>query len=490
MDALSDALTCIPETTKPDGTEPSSILLVEDCRPSQLITLGGLKRLNAKVQVANNGMEAVNLVQEGSIFNIIFMDINMPVMDGITATKKICAICKLNGWAAPAIIGVTANEDDAEDCGAQRTIEEGMAAGMIDVLYKPLRKDTLMQILSQHRTKSFLPNNSESENLSEDFEQVPEDTGDFHGPKILLVDTNLMRSRAMQIMLYNHGYEVTVVSKLPSLLSQCVLAALIFPPLSQDPKNFINCEMLPHQFFGVFVSHGEEKPLTKDVHPSIAFVMEAEQKMTDLIEQLEFASGKVVSHYTMKSPLWSHISDTILKLKEGNCERSIELVHMDNSLESAGLGYNPAITEVCLGNSNSNALHDQDSSAIKIQVFHTMKMPTVKEAAELCKAKGMALSPLALCVPKFAHKVEKHVLIVDDSRIALQTVSMYLSQMGFTVTSAPGGREGCDILQQEAPRLLPNPSLDLVHALHAPPLRDAANHPPRLLSSTIRASPL
>jgi PAS domain S-box-containing protein len=66
----------------------SSILLVEDNLLNQEVALEMLRRTGAKITIANNGVEAVDLAQSQS-FDLILMDLQMPVMDGFTATRRI-----------------------------------------------------------------------------------------------------------------------------------------------------------------------------------------------------------------------------------------------------------------------------------------------------------------------------------------------------------------------------------------------------------------
>ena len=106
------------------------ILLVEDSRINQFVLKTMLENLGHKVRVAGNGEEAVNSVFQ-ELPELILMDIRMPVMDGIQATRKI-----LSRYRNLPIVALTANSSDEErhDCHA---------AGMIDILSKPVNSETL-----------------------------------------------------------------------------------------------------------------------------------------------------------------------------------------------------------------------------------------------------------------------------------------------------------------------------------------------------------
>ena len=120
--------------------EGLSILLVEDNFLNQKITTYNLRKYNHKVSIANNGLEAVNLFKEKK-FDLILMDIMMPVMDGLEATREIRKIekaNKLNEYTP--IIAVTANtlDNDREKC---------LSWGMDEFIAKPFDMNQLNEIL-------------------------------------------------------------------------------------------------------------------------------------------------------------------------------------------------------------------------------------------------------------------------------------------------------------------------------------------------------
>ncbi|GAB5409574.1 MAG: ATP-binding protein [Balneolaceae bacterium] len=114
-----------------------SILAVEDNLINQKVVLKVLERLGYDADIANNGFEAVQKVQEKS-YDLIFMDMEMPEMDGIEATIKI----KELGEKAhsPTIIAVTANAttEDRTRC---------FEAGMVDFISKPITLGSTESVL-------------------------------------------------------------------------------------------------------------------------------------------------------------------------------------------------------------------------------------------------------------------------------------------------------------------------------------------------------
>lgn len=113
----------------------ANVLLVEDNLINQKIVLLSLKKVVGNVDVANNGKEALD--KFGSVkYDLILMDIQMPVMNGIVTTKKIRNLEKSSHTHTP-IIAITANAllGDKEEC---------LAAGTDDYISKPFQIETLL----------------------------------------------------------------------------------------------------------------------------------------------------------------------------------------------------------------------------------------------------------------------------------------------------------------------------------------------------------
>jgi signal transduction histidine kinase len=117
------------------------VLVVEDDPPSQLVMVKMLQRCGLQVDAANNGMEAVKLVGEHD-YDVVFMDVQMPLLDGLQATRRIRALGNVRPMP---IIAVTANAlaDDRERC---------VEAGMTDHLAKPVLADALYRKLLEALT--------------------------------------------------------------------------------------------------------------------------------------------------------------------------------------------------------------------------------------------------------------------------------------------------------------------------------------------------
>lgn len=129
------------KSEKPDFSEdmPSlRILVAEDTPASQLVIKTMLEKLGHEVQTAINGQEAVEAMDE-AVFDVVLMDLEMPVMNGIEATEAIREIKGAVGETP--IIALT-----AQALESRRKV--ALQAGMNDYLIKPLRMSDLKKVLS------------------------------------------------------------------------------------------------------------------------------------------------------------------------------------------------------------------------------------------------------------------------------------------------------------------------------------------------------
>jgi len=115
---------------------PLRILLAEDNQVNQKLAMRILDQMGYRADIASNGIEAVESI-ERQTYDVILMDVQMPEMDGLDATRS---IRKLEDVTQPYIIAMTANamEGDREMC---------IAAGMNDYVSKPIRVNELVEAL-------------------------------------------------------------------------------------------------------------------------------------------------------------------------------------------------------------------------------------------------------------------------------------------------------------------------------------------------------
>ncbi|PKQ63570.1 hypothetical protein BZG02_09380 [Labilibaculum filiforme] len=117
-------------------TKNYSILLVEDNKLNQTVVKFTLKRFGYFIDVANNGLEAIEKFKNGN-YDFILMDIMMPEMDGIEATK---AIRNLEEGKLIPIIALTADIMIANE-------EKCLNSGMNGHIAKPFEIDNLFKVL-------------------------------------------------------------------------------------------------------------------------------------------------------------------------------------------------------------------------------------------------------------------------------------------------------------------------------------------------------
>ena len=115
------------------------ILLVEDNLLNQKLAIHMLAKAGYRVEVANNGREAVDMVSAGpDRYDLVFMDVNMPEMDGLQATR----ILRETGFADLPIVAMTADilKEDLDRC---------LESGMNDYLSKPIKREMVFPIVKK-----------------------------------------------------------------------------------------------------------------------------------------------------------------------------------------------------------------------------------------------------------------------------------------------------------------------------------------------------
>ncbi|MGM0415239.1 MAG: response regulator, partial [Bacillota bacterium] len=152
---MNDSLTkeqnaLVPEQTTTENfvdVEQSSgkktkILLVEDVEDNRMLINAYLKKLNYDLEIAVNGVQALEKFKDNN-YQLVLMDIQMPIMDGYEATKKIRKLEKEQNLSSTPIIALTAYALDKD-------IEKILANGFNQHLAKPIKKDNLLNTIQNY----------------------------------------------------------------------------------------------------------------------------------------------------------------------------------------------------------------------------------------------------------------------------------------------------------------------------------------------------
>jgi CheY-like chemotaxis protein len=129
----------VPQRTKPAADSGPRMLLVEDNLINQKVAVRLLQRLGHYPDVVSNGLEGFKAVESAN-YDIVIMDVQMPEMDGLEATRAIRD--RLPVSRQPYIIGMTANAFESAK-------QECLVAGMNDYVPKPFTLDDLAAALQR-----------------------------------------------------------------------------------------------------------------------------------------------------------------------------------------------------------------------------------------------------------------------------------------------------------------------------------------------------
>ncbi len=152
--STADQVSTAPKNAGDDGLESDllnsnsrpRILLVEDNIVNQKMALGILKKVDAEVDTANDGLEAIQALTDNA-YDLVLMDCQMPNMDGYEATAEIRSESSTVCNHKIPVIAMTANamEGDREKC---------IAAGMDDYITKPVRPKILRDVIAKWLSKT------------------------------------------------------------------------------------------------------------------------------------------------------------------------------------------------------------------------------------------------------------------------------------------------------------------------------------------------
>lgn len=211
----------------------TSLLLVEDNAVNRKVAVGLLSRLGCYVVCAENGHDALVIAQAQQM-HLIFMDIQLPDIDGITVTQR---LREQGGWLASVpIVAMTAGgiEDDRQRC---------LAAGMTDYITKPLSLAALSNVLA---LQLFPSGEDRPLRLLSSGSSVPGETSMLNTDTLNMLKNTLGETSLSQLLMLYHQQ----VSDYFAQLTAC----LAVTPLSYD-----HVIRLAHQLRGESVSVGAEQ---------------------------------------------------------------------------------------------------------------------------------------------------------------------------------------------------------------------------------------
>ncbi len=171
-------------------------LVVEDNIINQKLIKKILNNFGIKVTIASNGLEALNLYKKNS-YNIIFMDIQMPIMCGVEATKNILEYEKKNNQKHTPIVALTANVITGDR-------ERYLASGMDKYLKKPIDINELTAILEEYFPIVKIRNSIPLDNRNINNKKI--------ASKIILYKETELNAKIYGAVLKNLGYIVDVYS--------------------------------------------------------------------------------------------------------------------------------------------------------------------------------------------------------------------------------------------------------------------------------------
>ncbi|MBF0287167.1 MAG: response regulator [SAR324 cluster bacterium] len=117
------------------------VLLVEDSEDNQLVFRYHLQSFGATVDIAKNGKDAVEQFTKNT-YDLVLMDLQMPIMDGYDATRMIRKWEKDHQFPAVPVIALTASSSEEE-------LQKALDAGCMEHLTKPIQKEDLQKIIFQ-----------------------------------------------------------------------------------------------------------------------------------------------------------------------------------------------------------------------------------------------------------------------------------------------------------------------------------------------------
>ncbi|MDR1007813.1 MAG: nitrate- and nitrite sensing domain-containing protein [Campylobacteraceae bacterium] len=169
----------------------AKILVAEDNEINQKLIKRALQDIGLTITIVQNGLLAVEKSKEEQ-FDIIFMDIAMPVMDGVEATHQIIKYEQTTGKKHTPIIAVTANALKGDR-------ERFMGEGLDEYVTKPIKKDAILRVLNMFIPDKIIPDPKVEEAINQKFESIiSSDTTPPPEPAVIQTQITPMQQTAQQ----------------------------------------------------------------------------------------------------------------------------------------------------------------------------------------------------------------------------------------------------------------------------------------------------
>ena len=204
-----------------------SALVVEDNIINQKLLKNILSNFDIKVSIANNGKEAFNLFMENK-YDIIFMDIQMPVMNGVESTQNIIKYEKINNLIHTPIVALTANTLPSDR-------EKYIEIGMDKYLKKPIDVSDLTAIIEVYFPIKEIRDSMPPPNRVVGEKETP-------APSVILYKETELTAKIYKAVLNNLGYSVDMHSSINQFLDGIEKRNYKFALFDAKPFRTINSE--------------------------------------------------------------------------------------------------------------------------------------------------------------------------------------------------------------------------------------------------------
>jgi CheY-like chemotaxis protein len=256
------------------------VLVAEDLPTNALIVSKFLERAGASVSIAKNGQEAIDTYQNEGPFDIVLMDLTMPVMDGFTATKKLRSMNIQTPIIAVTALAMREDRVMSEEAGCDAHIA------------KPINRDELLSVCQKYYSIEAPTKNSTPSNVTKSYQ------------RILLATDNRTQAAFLQAFFQHDGYEVDIVNNADQAIQSCLTedtnysAVFVEEDLSQkDWRSFLQMFQKANMPLNLIVITDDDVSKVKEIILSGAF---AYLDRTITIEGVRQISGMLKEHIEAK----------------------------------------------------------------------------------------------------------------------------------------------------------------------------------------------